>query len=111
VQREGGGGAGSPESNSRGSASLELAKLGPPGWDPSGKRIREVRHNTRNPPSVTVGLTEALGRKPTGDSGSARRDSPACAFTRRSGPENGGKKFWVRALCKNDPESALSGAV
>jgi hypothetical protein len=65
----------------------------------------------RNPPRVTVGLAEALGCKPTSDSRSARRDSLVCTFTRRSGPENGGKKFWVRALCKNDQESGMSGAV
>jgi hypothetical protein len=49
--------------------------------------------------------------KHKGDSGSARRDSPACAFTRCSALEHGGKRLWVRAPCKNNPEPGLSGAV
>jgi hypothetical protein len=102
---------GSPEMLLPRGSSQELAKLGPPGRNLSGKRVREVRLNTRNPPRVTAGLVEALGGKPTSNSGPARHDSLACAFTRCSGPKNGGKRFWVRAPCKNTPESGLSGAV
>jgi hypothetical protein len=95
----------------RSGSSPELAELGPPGWDSSGKRVWEVRHNTCNPPWVTAGLAEALGGKHKGDSGSAQRDSPACAFTRCSGLENGGKRLWVRAPCKNNMKPGLNGAV
>jgi hypothetical protein len=89
----------------RGGSSPELAELGPPGRDSSGKRVREVRHNTRNPPRVTAGLAEALGGRHKGESGSAWHDSPVCAFTRCSGLENGGKRLWVRACAvQEQPE-------
>jgi hypothetical protein len=75
-----------------------------------GKRSG-MRLSMSNPPRVTAGLIGALCGKPTGDSRSVQLGSPASALTRRSGPKERGKRLWLHAPCKNDPESGLSGAV
>jgi hypothetical protein len=64
-----GGGAGSLELGFRGGSSPELANLGPPGWNPSGKRVRAARLSMSDPPRVTVGFVGALCGKSTGDGG------------------------------------------
>jgi hypothetical protein len=69
----------------------------------------EVRRNTRNPPRVTAGLVEALGGERKSGGGSARRDSPACVFTRYSRLRNEGKRLWVRAQCKNKLNQGVCG--
>jgi hypothetical protein len=60
---------GSPELPSRGGISPALARLGPPGWNSSGKKVREARLSMSNPPRVTAGLVGALCGKSTGDNG------------------------------------------
>jgi len=54
--------------------------------------VRRVRRNMRSPPRVTEGLSEALGGERKGGGGSARHDSPACAFVRCSGLRGRGQK-------------------
>jgi hypothetical protein len=66
-----------PELGSRGGSSPELANLGPPGWNPAGKRFKAARRNMSNPPRVTAGFVGALCGKSTGDGGSAWLSSPA----------------------------------
>ena len=82
-----------------------------PGVKSTRAWVRRIRRNTRNPPRVTAGLAEALGGECKGGGGSARHDSPVCAFTRCSGLGDRGKRLWVRAQCKNNAKPGLCGAV
>jgi len=75
----------------------DFTELDAPGLKSTRAWVRRVRRNTRNPPRVTAGLAEALGGECKGGGGSARHDSPACAFVRCSGLEDGGKRLWSRA--------------
>ena len=62
----------------------ELAKLGPLGWDSSGKRAREAQCGTRNPPGVTAGLAGARSSGHSYGGGSAVVGSPVSTFARSS---------------------------
>ena len=87
-----------------------MANLGLPGVESTRAWVRRVRRNMRSPPRVTEGLSEALGGERKGGGGSARHDSPACAFVRCSGLEDGGKRLWPRAQCKSKCRQGLRGA-
>ena len=78
------GGEARRRQSSRGGVLPELAKLGPLGWDSSGKRAREAQCGTRNPPGVTAGLAGARSSGHSYGGGSAVAGSPASAFARIS---------------------------
>ena len=82
------GGEARRRQSSRGGVLPELAKLGPLGWDSSGKRAREAQCGTRNPPGVTAGLAGARSSGHSCGGGSASAGSPASAFAHSSGHEN-----------------------
>ena len=71
-------------------------ELDAPGLKSTRAWVRRVRRNTRNPPRVTAGLAEALGGKCKGGGGSARHDSPACAWS------GGSMGYGLSKLAKND---------
>ena len=75
--------------------SPEFVENNAPGVKSTRAWVRRVRRNMRSPPRVTEGLSEALGGERKGGGGSARHDSPACAFTRCSRLEGRGKRLWV----------------
>ena len=85
------GGEARRRQSSRGGVLPELAKLGPLGWDSSGKRAREAQCGTRNPPGVTAGLAGARSSGHSCGGGSAAANSPASAFACSSGHENWAK--------------------
>ena len=88
----------------------DFTELDAPGLKSTRAWVRRVRRNMRSPPRVTEGLAEALGGERKGGGGSARHDSPACAFVRCSGLEDGGKRLWSRAQCKSKCRQGLRGA-
>ena len=90
--------------------SPEFVENKAPGVKSTRAWVRRVRRNMRSPPRVTEGLSEALGGERKGGGGSARHDSPACAFVRCSGLEDGGKRLWSRAQCKSKCRQGLRGA-
>jgi len=90
--------------------SPEFVENNAPGVKSTRAWVRRVRRNMRSPPRVTEGLSEALGGERKGGGGSARHDSPACAFVRCSGLEDGGKRLWPRAQCKSKCRQGLRGA-
>ena len=85
------GGEARRRQSSRGGVLPELAKLGPLGWDSSGKRAREAQCGTRNPPGVTAGLAGARSSGHSCGGGSAAAGSLASTFARSSGCGNWAK--------------------
>ena len=85
------GGEARRRQSSSGGMLPELAKLGPLGWDSSGKRASEARCCTHNPPRVTAGLAGARSSGQSCGGGSAASGSPASVFARSSGHGNWAK--------------------
>ena len=85
------GGEARRRQSSRGGVLPELAKLGPLGWDSSGKRAREAQCGTRNPPGVTAGLAGARSSGHSCGADLRRAGSPASAFACSSGHGNWAK--------------------
>ena len=74
----------------------DFTGLDAPGLKSTRAWVRRVRRDTRNPPRVTAGLAEALGGECKGGGGSARHDSPACAWF------GGSRGYGLSKLAKND---------
>ena len=74
----------------------DFTELDAPGLKSTRAWVRRVRRNTRNPPRVTAGLAEALDGECKGGGGSARHDSPACAWS------GGSRGYGLSKLAKND---------
>ena len=96
--------------SSRGGVLPELAKLGPLGWDSSGKRAREAQCGTHNPPRVTAGLAEARSSGHSCGGGSAAAGSPASACSRWGVLRTGRKRVQVRVQNQGKPLPGLCSA-